>query len=64
MGRYRKTSITLTVLAWFKNDDGKGYQSEQAMVNRPDGSYLIDGLGGKPVYVMAINWRAAREGNA
>ena len=25
---------------------------------------MIDGLSGKPVYVMAINWRAAKEGNA
>ena len=24
----------------------------------------LDGLGGKPVYVMAINWQAAKEGNA
>ena len=54
----------LTVLAWFKHDDGKGYECEQAMVNRNDGSYVIDGLSGKPAYVMAIDWHAAREGNA
>ena len=52
----------LTVLAWV---DLNGHcRSEQAMVNRVDGSYKIDGLDGKPVYVMALNWRAAREGNA
>jgi beta-lactamase regulating signal transducer with metallopeptidase domain len=55
---------TLEVLAWLKSDDGKGYHTEHAMVNRADGSYSIDGLDGKPVYVMAINWPAAREGNA
>ena len=55
---------TLTVLAWFKSDDGKGYECEQAGVNRADGSYAIDGLADKPVYVMAIDWQAAREGDA
>ena len=55
---------TLRVLAWFERDDGDGYKNEQGRVDRLDGSYLIDGLTGKPVYVMAINWRAAREGNA
>ena len=63
-GKMPENIDTLTVLAWFKKDDGKGYESQQALVNRADGSYSIDGLGGKPVYVMAINWRAAREGNA
>ena len=54
----------LTVLAWLKNDDGKGYHIQHGMVDRADGSYSIDGLDGKSVYVMAINWRAAKEGNA
>ena len=54
---------SLTVLAWSKKD-GKGYECEQAQVNRADGSYSIDGLDGKPIYVMAINWQGAREGNA
>jgi hypothetical protein len=55
---------TLHVLAWIEKDDGEGYESKQARVNRRDGSYVVDGLGGKPAYVMAINWRAAKEGNA
>ena len=55
---------TLTVVAWSKNDDGKESKNEQGHINRTDGSYLIDGLDNEPVYVMAINWRAAREGNA
>jgi beta-lactamase regulating signal transducer with metallopeptidase domain/protein involved in polysaccharide export with SLBB domain len=62
-GRTPEDVDMLTVLAWFQRDDGsKGYESEQAHVNRADGSYVIDGLDNKPVYLMAINWRAAREG--
>ena len=55
---------TLTVWPGSRKTTASRYESEQAHVNRADGSYSIDGLGGKPVYVMAINWRAAREGNA
>jgi beta-lactamase regulating signal transducer with metallopeptidase domain len=55
---------TLRVLAWFKEDDGKNYKLEQTRVKAEDGSYLIDGLSEKPVYVMAINWQAAGEGSA
>jgi beta-lactamase regulating signal transducer with metallopeptidase domain len=55
---------TLTVLAWFKQDDGKGYESEQARVDWKDGSYLLDGLADKPAYVMAIDWQGAKQGNA
>ena len=51
-------------MAWLKNDGGKGYHTQHAIVNHADGSYVIDGLDNKPVYVMAINWRAAREGDA
>jgi hypothetical protein len=51
-----------TVLAWFKTDDG--YQSAQAMTKGQDGSYRVDGLSGEPVYVMAINWHAAQQGDA
>jgi hypothetical protein len=51
----------LTVLAWFKKDDGKTYELQQARVNQ-DGSYVIDGLSDKPAYVMAINWQAAKQG--
>ncbi|MGA2062367.1 MAG: M56 family metallopeptidase [Thermoguttaceae bacterium] len=63
-GKRPENIDTLTVLAWFEKKDGKVYESEQARVNQADGSYSIDGLGSQPVYVMAINWRAAREGNA
>ncbi|MBL7187884.1 MAG: carboxypeptidase regulatory-like domain-containing protein [Phycisphaerae bacterium] len=63
-GKIPENIGTLHVLAWSERDDGKGYQNEQARVNRADGSYLIDGLSGKPIYIMAIDWRAAKEGNA
>jgi hypothetical protein len=55
---------TLTILAWFKKGDGKTYESQQSFANQADGSYVVDGLSNKPAYVMAINWEAAREGNA
>lgn len=54
---------TLTVLAWVKTDHGEKYTSTQAQV-RADGSYVIDGLGNKPAYVMAINWPDAVKGHA
>ena len=57
-------SKTWDVEAWFKNDAGMSYRAKNAMVNYLDGSYKIDGLGNKPVYVMAIDYRAAREGEA
>ena len=63
-GKVPENTDTLNVLAWTERDDGKKYKSTQARVNRADGSYRIDGLAGKPIYVMAINWRAAKEGNA
>jgi beta-lactamase regulating signal transducer with metallopeptidase domain len=54
----------LTVLAWFKNDDKKTYELEQTGVNPKDGSYVVDYLDGRPVHIMAINWQAAKEGDA
>ena len=63
-GKIPENIDTLRVLAWIEKDNGQGYQSKQAHLNRQDGSYFIDGLSGKPVYIMAINWRAAKEGNA
>jgi len=63
-GKIPENIDTLHVLAWIEKDNGQGYQSEQARLDRKDGSYFIDGLSGKPVYIMAINWRAAKEGNA
>ncbi|MHC4586792.1 MAG: M56 family metallopeptidase [Planctomycetota bacterium] len=63
-GKIPENIDTLRVLAWIEKDDGQGYENEQARLNRQDGSYFIDGLSGKPVYIMAINWRAAKEGNA
>ncbi len=62
-GKVPEDIASFTVLAWSKGDDGK-YKSEHATVDRKDGSYKIDGLSDKPVYVMAINFRAAKEGNA
>jgi hypothetical protein len=62
-GKTPKDIDAWTVLASSKKDN-KGYESRHALVTRKDGSYSIDGLDNKPVYVMAINWKAAREGNA
>ena len=63
-GKIPENIDTLRVLAWIEKDNGQEYENEQARLNRQDGSYFIDGLSGKPVYIMAINWRAAKEGNA
>jgi len=52
----------LTVLGWVEFVPGH-YRTAHGFA-KPDGSYWIDGLDGKPVYVMAINWRAARLGEA
>ncbi len=63
-GKVPENIGTLRVLAWSEKDNGKGYELEQTRVKGADGSYFIDGLSDKPVYIMAINWRAARKGNA
>ncbi len=63
-GKIPENIDTLHVLGWFEEDDGKKYRSEQARVNRADGSYLLDYLSDKPVYVMVIDWQAAKKGNA
>ena len=55
---------TLSVLGWVEKEDGKGYTGRQAVVNKQDGSYLLDGLGNEPVYVMAIDWQRAKKGIA
>ena len=62
-GKLHQNLGTLRVLAWTKKDGG-GYQSKQARVLPTAGTYAIDGLDGKPVYVMAIDWRAAQKGDA
>ena len=54
----------LNVLAWFKKDDGKDFTSQHVGVNNSDGSFVIDGLADKPVYVMAIDWRTDKEDHA
>jgi hypothetical protein len=63
-GKTPKDIAAWSVLAWPKKDDNKGYETRHALINRKDGSYSIDGLDNKPVYVMAINWQGAREGTA
>lgn len=55
---------TYEVLAWIENEGSAGYHTQHATVNHADGSYVIDGLSNAPVYVMAINWRAAKQGKA
>lgn len=52
---------TMTVGAWLKTDDGVKYSQAQSMV-KADGSYVIDGLGDTPVYVMARNWKNDMQG--
>ena len=52
----------VNVLAWFKTPGGD-FRNEQALVDRKDGSFSIDGLDKKPVYVMAINWKSDETDN-
>ena len=54
----------LSVLACLLHDDDQGYDIRTGTIDRDDGSYWIDGLSGKPVYVVAMDWHAAKEGNA
>ena len=60
-GKVPENINNLSVLAWFKGDDGKKYRSKSTHINRADGSYLLDGLNGEPVYVMANDWQAAKK---
>ena len=60
-GKIPENTEALGVSAWVERDDGEGYRIEQAIVNRANGSYSIDGLGDKPVYVMVKDWRAAKK---
>jgi beta-lactamase regulating signal transducer with metallopeptidase domain/protocatechuate 3,4-dioxygenase beta subunit len=53
----------LTVLAWFERDDGMGFFLKPARLNSTDGTYSIDTLENKPVYLMAINWQSVRKDN-
>ena len=53
----------MTVLAWADNKDsclpGTRYEIVAQMnVNRDDGTYFLNGLDGRPIYVMAIDFRA------
>jgi hypothetical protein len=51
----------MSVCAWFKTDKGQKYSLAHGMVE-PDGSYVIDGLDNKPVYVMATSWETQKQG--
>lgn len=62
-GKAPEDAKQLFVMAWFKADDGEGYESKGGVVNGLDGSYVIDGLGDKPAYVMVENQHAAKEGH-
>ena len=62
-GNVPEDANQLFVLAWFKVDDRKRYECKSGIVNRPDFSYVIDGLGEEPAYVMVENRRAAKEGH-
>ncbi len=60
-GNVPKEAGSLSVLAWFQKDGS--YQCNLGLA-RPtsSGSYTIDGLDGRPVYVMVIDLQAAKEG--
>lgn len=62
-GRTPEHLDTLAVLGWTEVSEGH-YRTTDGHGPRNDGSYSIDGLSGKPVYVMAIDWQAAQQGNA
>ena len=51
----------MSVWAWFRVNDGRKYSLESGLV-KADGSYVIDGLSDKPVYVMVENWRTETQG--
>jgi len=55
---------SLTILGWTKKKDGSGYENTRGSLNRGNGSYSIDGLGNDPVYVMAVDWEGAKQGDA
>ena len=59
-GNVPTNTETMSVWAWFK-DDGEKYSLAHGFV-KADGSYLIDGLSDKPVYVMVVNWRNEEQG--
>lgn len=61
-GNLPDDNTQLTVMAWFKADDRERYDCKYAAVKRSDGSYVIDGLSDKPVYVMVEDHWAAKEG--
>ena len=52
----------MNVNAWVKAEDGKKYTLAEGVVKQ-DGSYVIDGLSSSPVYVMAKNRKAERDGD-
>lgn len=48
----------MLVLAWAERRKGpEGFEIVEQLRLEPDGSYRIDGLDGRPVYVMAVDWR-------
>lgn len=62
-GNVPSDTRAISVSAWIKADDSDKYSPNSRGFVKPDGSYVIDGLGNAPVYVMARNWRAEKEGN-
>jgi beta-lactamase regulating signal transducer with metallopeptidase domain len=60
-GNVPSNTERLSVYAWSKVGDGEKYSLEQGFV-KPNGSYIIDGLSNKPVYVMVTNWQSQRQG--
>ncbi len=52
----------LWVVAWQRKEQANGSLAEYAVVEQatvqPDGSYLLDGLAGRPTYVMAMDYRS------
>ncbi len=62
------TDRTLSVLAWVESDEpggnGNRYHIAGQTRIRPDGSYSLDGLDGRSVHVMAIDWKSQEEGES
>lgn len=62
-GNVPEDAAQLVVYAWFKADDREGYENRGMRVNRSNGSYVIDGLSEKPVYVTVENRKTPKEGD-
>ena len=66
-GKIRDTNDEVPVdcqglMVWAWNQRDGRYGGERGFVKPTDGSYVIDGLDGEPVFVMVVSWQAEEEG--